>query len=305
MVIKGTGLTNKTINYDIRKNLWWWPWPSTINSEDSNGSVPYEINESGTYYFKATVEGFQKTSEPLDVAGGDLPLEDNSLPVAIITAPQLNDLNFLSRKNIDFNQSSYDKDDLLKITWDFGDGTTQTITNYANYPNFAGNTTANVVHNYSSPGRYLVTLTAEETKRGQKDDSEEKRYVKVFSEGINVFPVISSPKEGEASGTKIINFNANTSYVLKCSSAACPTVPCIAVEGLNCYYLHSSSSTAPVNYDLFLKWTVIEGTNIIQLASGNWFNEDGTRNLEVISFYHNFFWPKSRMVKLYMEYIAK
>jgi hypothetical protein len=304
MVVEGSGLQDQKVNYTVCKLglggvCWWWATKETI--ENSFRISPYKPNATGEYSFEAIVSGFKKTSEKVTIS--EFSAQDNSLPVAVITAPA-DGFEVSAGTNINFNQSSYDDDDLLKITWDFGDGTpTQTITNYVNpekNPSVIGspdfNTTANAVHNYSSSGPHIVTLTAEEMERGQKDSTE--ITVNVFSRGINVFPVISSPKEGIIYASKTINFDAGESYVLNCTASPCPGCPKKIENGkLNCSYLHHSSVSRS-GYNLFLKWT-IEGKEI---SKGNWFDDSGNENTNVTNFYKYFFKPQERTVKLYMKY---
>jgi len=303
MMVNGNGLSGQMISYSIYKDSW-WPWPSPLNTEDTIGFSSYKTNDTGDYYFKTEVGGFEKTSEMLRVgSGGGGPGQGNKRPVTRITLP-ISEMNVSVGENIIFNVSSHDEDDLLKITWDFGDDKKHVITNYVDNSVLSGNfnTSANVTHNYSASGRYLIKLTAKEMERDQEDSKE--IYVNVFNTGINVFPVISSPKEGEIYENKIINFNASSSRVINCSTShSCPGGGCFNIGGLTCYNL-LPYVTARQPYNLFLKWTVEEGSNTIQLASGNWFDSStsDTKNMGVINFYHYFFVPNERTVKLYMEY---
>ena len=306
MIIKGVGLSGKTIDYSILKTIWWF-WASVVNNEDAIGFSSYKPEEGGTYKFKAKIQetSGEHASGNLEVYGGGGGGENNQLPVAILTAP-INEINISNGINIAFNQSSYDEDDPLRIIWDFGDGTKKEITNYVNKSEALSggssdfNLTADAIHNYSKSGRYIVKLTAEEMTRGQKDSEE--RYVNVFSTGINVFPVISSPREGKIYESKTIIFNASESYVVNCSTASCPAGICFPVGNLNCSYLPSSGDSR--NYNLHLTWSIV-GDNSVKLPSGYWFNDPGfEKNMSVINFYHYFLTPKERAVKLVMEYIA-
>jgi len=310
MSISGTSLTTNPITYKIfgpQSFLLLFVRVSQLSSSDSPSWVatisgsPFSFNAS---IIKNNIFITSKKSGELTVNN----TYNNFLPVAIITSP-VNELNISTGKGIIFNQSSYDMDDVLSLTWDFGDNTTQTITNYVNNSALAGNpnfnTTANAVHSYSASGPYIVKLTAEEMERGQKDSKEV--YINVFNTGVNIFPEISSPKQGKTYESKIVNFNASNSHVVNCSTGSCPGVSCFSVGNLNCSYLYPlPSGTSSKNYNIFLRWTVFEGSNSIQLASGYLFDSfAGTsKNMSVLNFYHYFFVPKERIVKLYMEYEA-
>jgi hypothetical protein len=199
---------------------------------------------------------------------------NNSLPVGIISYPA-NELNITAGTNIIFNQSSYDEDDLLKITWDFGDGTTKVITNYLNNSAIAGNsnfnTSANAVHNYSSSGRYTVRLTVEEmekTGRGQRDS--DSIVINVFSPGINVFPVVSKPNE-TAVQEKVVRFDASKSFVAKCLRVNLDSKDIIVsgTNSLNCTYIHNPKKTSTDGYTLTMNWTINGDSSPIQLI-GDW-----------------------------------
>ncbi|MDD3986098.1 MAG: PKD domain-containing protein [Methanobacterium sp.] len=300
-------MQDKVIDYSIFKTIWWF-LASIVNHEDAIGFSSYKLEEEGYYYFKTKIQetSGERTSEGLRAIGGgacDGCPPSNNLPVAILTAPQ-NELNVSTGTNIAFNQSSYDRDDPLKITWDFGDGTKKETTNYVNKSEALSggssdfNLTADAIHNYSKSGRYIVKLTAEEMTRGQKDSDEV--YINVFSTGINVFPVISSPREGKIYESKTIIFNASESYVVNCITASCPAGTCFPVGNLNCSYLPSSGDSR--DYNLHLTWSIV-GDNSVKLPSGYWFNGPGfEKNMSVINFYHYFLTPKERAVKLVMRY---
>jgi len=298
MVVNGNGLSGKSINYSVCKlgfggTCWWWTTKENI--EEVFGSAPYAVSDAGLYEFTAKVEGFQKTSETLQSYGGR-PI-DNAHPFTRIILP-INELNVSVGEKINFNVSSHDEDDLLKITWDFGDGTTKVITNYVNNPLLAGNsnynTSAAVTHNYSSSGRYLIKLTAKEMERDQEDSKE--TYINVFNTGINVFPVISSPIG--VINNRTINFNASRSFVANCSTASCPSCP-IQIEGgkLNCSYIHKSGNKSVGNYDLNIAWTIEDSPDI--KINGSWsLNYSG-----VVDFLKYLEKSDNRKVELIMKYI--
>jgi hypothetical protein len=189
---------------------------------------------------------------------------------------------------------------LLKITWDFGDGTpTKTITNYVNNPALAGNlnynTSANANHTYSSSGRYLVTLTADEmdASRGQRNSKE--IFVNVFSAGINVFPVISSPIG--VIDNRTINFNASRSFVANCSTLSCPACPLKIENGkLNCTYIHKPGNKSVGNYDLNMDWTIEDSSDIE--INGSW----SSNYSEVVDFSQYLEKSDNKTVTLVMEY---
>ena len=241
--------------------------------------------EPGTFSFNTTItkgSDFIHIKDSNDVVVRDT--YNNSMPVAIITSPA-NEINVSAGTNINFNQASYDEDDLLKITWNFGDGTTQTITNYINNSALAGNpnfnTTANVVHNYSSSGRYVVKLIAkekEEMNRGQADSNE--IYVNVFNEGINVFPVISSPENESEEQKRIVFFNASGTFIVNCSTSINGGNDIITNMGITennklyCGYIHRSNTEhIPTmgNYEIEMNWIIDGDTS--DPVRGDWSSE--------------------------------
>jgi len=273
MSIGGTNLTSNPINYNIFKEGTWFLLFPRISNILSSDSSSWFANVSGNpFNFKANItkNNVLVTIRP----SGDLvvnPIYHNSLPVASITAP-VNELNISNGTSINFTQYSYDEDDLLKITWDFGDGTTKVITNYINNSGLAGSsnfntsTSTNVNHTYSSSGRYLVTLSAEEMTRTQKDTKQ--IYVNVFSSGINVFPVISSPNNETEEQPRVVRFDASKSFVVNCSSENIGSDIITSQSNiLYCKYVHAPGTTFPLSgYELKMAWTISSQTPI----TGNW-----------------------------------
>ena len=298
--IDGTSLTDKSITYKTfgsQSFLWIFTRLAQLSSSDSPSWIanisgsPVSFNAS---IIKDSVFITSKKSGELTVST----TYNNFLPVAIITSPS-SELNISAGENIIFNQSSYDEDDLLKITWDFGDGTTQTITNYVNSTGEGDfNTTANAVHNYSSSGRYLAKLTAEEMERGQKDSKE--IYINVFSTGINVFPVISSPYNETKEQPWVVLFDASKSFVTNCSLDNISSDVIISGNNLYCKYIHAPG--APINsskYELEMDWT-INGESSPISVTGSWSSDYPN----VVRFRQAFSSKGNHNLSLTMTYIA-
>ena len=298
MGIGGTNLNVNNLNYKISgpqsfsstfTRIAQLPFSDSYFWAASKSGDPFNFNAS---IIKGSVFISSKLSTGLRVNN----TPNNALPVAIITAP-ITELNVKNATNINFNQASYDEDDLLKITWDFGDGTKKIITNYVNNPALIGNpsynTSANVTHTYSSSGKYAVRLTAEEMTRGQS--SESVIFINVFNLGINVIPIISSPENETKIEKKAIFFNASKSFVVDCSSTDLGHDIDISGLSIYCKYVHRPGAIPPISgYKIEMNW-IINGDVSPILKSGNY--------SDVASFWQEFASNGDHNVSLIMKYI--
>ena len=168
--------------------------------------------------------------------------------------------------SINFNQASYDEDDLLNITWSFVDSSKYSVLNYswALTPDLG-----NVIHNYSSPGLYTIKLNASEMARNQS--SVDSVNVKVIGSGINIIPVINSPTETQIY-ENWVNFNISSSYIINCSRTMPSTD--FTICDLGCKYLHSPNNRTVANgHDILVNWTITstDGRERVTRA-GSWNN---------------------------------
>ena len=189
---------------------------------------------AGQYIFEASVAGgpwAKSWIDNLSVPGSVLTVtapDDNSDPIANIIIPTNGEIYFKNQV-IKFNQSSYDIDDVIDYTWDFGDGTptvsgdTETMANY------------NTTHSYSTAGTKTINLMVTDERTKTAFDSVS---ILVLDEGNWVFANISKPQTGERivnevevspNGTYGINV-ANLDTVtnpptadIKCLGGGCPT----------------------------------------------------------------------------------
>ena len=317
MSIRGTNLLGKNIAISkIEKktdNVWGQisSWLIHLFTGSSNTlSVPASsyswIAEAGTFKFTANITKGSSIFIHSNVSN-ELVVWDsynNSYPVAVITAP-VNELNISNGTSIWFNQSSYDEDDLLKITWDFGDGTTKVITNYVNNPLLAGNSNYNasaaVNHNYSSSGRYIVTLTAAEMNANRGQSNSKEIFINVFSSGINVFPVILSPNNETAIQQRVVLFNASRSFVANCSliNIGSDIITSELTNKLYCKYIHRPGTKDISGYEIEMKWS-INGDPVSIIRNGNW----SSNYSEVVDFGEAFSKNGNHNLSLIMTYIA-
>ena len=183
----------------------------------------------------------------------------NSPPVAIIDKTQSYITSVGAR--IDFNQSSYDTDDPLNLTWDFGDGASTTIPYYSLLAKNINPSFGNANHTYTTGGLKTVTLTAREMVRGQSD--QDSVLVYVFKEGINVLANITRPLEGQNINEDLVRFNASQSYVANCTPTMSPFN--FSAGNLKCRYIHSPGQKDTLTYNLTVIWN-FNGQNLM----GNW-----------------------------------
>ena len=274
VLMKVSGVNLGSINYSIYKGPLLWfdriqaaQSPALGYSNWVAGKKADGTSSTGAFYFLATVFGITNTSDNLNV--NPATSTSDSMPVAKIDYPNAADYRFAAGSAVAFNQSSYDADDLLNITWNFGDGNTTIAA--IEYSNATSPAAGNTLHNYTAGGKwYTISLTAQEMARSQS--AVDSRDIYIFKEGINVIPVISLPLNSGAYANGIVPFNASQSYVLNCSSLACPSgKTCLAQSqtgNLYCFYLHAPNTRTTSGYNLEANWT-IGGQSPVY---GNWSN---------------------------------
>jgi hypothetical protein len=299
MMVDGIGLASQLINYSIIKQGYpsWNPfnWFSHVVIQISTlGVSDWQTYETGTFYFNVKISNLENQSNDMAVIGATN--TSNALPVAIITHPNATDYRFSTDCVIDFTQASYDEDDLLRLTWNFGDGN---ITSFDNYSWVLTPSIANTNHSYHLSGVYSVSLTAKEMIRNQSDV--DYAGVHVLKEGLNVMPVITLPENGVGYGMWVA-FNASQSYVANCSLNM-PGYNFTACN-LQCKYIHApgTMNITGRNYELRMNWVVKNPAGAEELGtSGNW----STNYTDVVEFSNFFENPGQHNAILTMDYIQK
>jgi len=232
-----------------------------MNNYSGNAYQKIKILDLENHKFDVSIEGqtgSTQSSQELKVNS-----INNSMPVVVMISPS--EVNLASGVVIDFAHASYDEDDLLEITWDFGDGSNYTVYNYSTVLTLG---LGNIQHIYNNSGIYTITLRAKEMTRNQS--SSVTRTIYVFKEGINVFPIITSPQVGVNYGN-FVNFNASQSFVANCSSSLSSSD--FEAGSLKCKYLLAPGNTTLVgNGNLSVSWNVYSGSNgALSLSkNGNW-----------------------------------
>lgn len=285
MMVPGYMIGNKSVSYSVYTPrslfLGLIKWSSLVESSLTSALWKAGRKADGslsadTYYFKAKIGGMENQSDNLIVSGNC-----NAMPIARIILPNnfdplLLNHSFAVNYLIDFIQASSDADDLLKLTWNFGDGNSAYFNDYSlGFTPLLGNTK----HSYSRGGKYYyINLNAKEMERDQSANDRRKIYV--FQEGINVVPIISMPPDGVSLGNKtIIEFNASTSFVANCTNYSNP-YPCLdtnkqfAPTGnlLKCCYVHAPNTRVySGNYNITMNWTLTTlGSSDVINVYGDW-----------------------------------
>ena len=295
MYVPGENLLNKLINYTIyeKRSLFGidWLWSDyRLAQSASYGYSIFKLNQTNTplYFFaRIEVDNIENQSNDLDVDG-----VNDFRPLVKITSPNnyyLTSVNY----SINFTHSSSDEDDLLKLTWDFGDGTNES---YYNYSLGLTSGLGNTKNNYSTGGIYTVTLTASEMTRDKK--TSDSKLIYVLKPGINVVPVITSPfADQNYSGW--INFNASQSFVANCSLSEISNYNFIAGD-LYCKYIHAPGTKITTDYNINLTWTVkeLDGSVVAGFPISNSWNN----YFYVVDFQRLFISAAKRSAFLSMEY---
>lgn len=234
-----TGIVDSNKNVKAK----WLITSNDYSLTTTHDNYKFTINLSNTLY---------KSNLGLSIKGNS----NNKIPNAKIINPIIDSKN-ISGININFNAILSDEDDDLNAIWDFGDGNITTITNC-----LSGNN-CNITHKYSTSGAKIITLTAKETDRGQ--EAKDYTRILIYSEGINVYAIISSPLPLEnIINTRIIKFNGSNSYVSNCTLGSCPVSSCENIQGLYCYNLNKA--LIGIEYDLVFNWSFSDGVERL----GSW-----------------------------------
>jgi hypothetical protein len=223
----------------------------------------FTVTSPGNHRINASIESENifKISNNLSVS-----VSSSFKPIAIISFPldmAMGSTNYL----VHFNQTSEDEDDLLKITWDFGDNTNKTFYNYSKGLNFKG---ADTNHTYTVGGKYYrITLNAHEMNRPQEDNTF--RDIYIFQKGINIVPIISSPPY-DSIQANLVDYNASRSYIVNCTegSTILTSTQGFNINNLECKYILIPGAKDPLQGSVQIRWGEIDSqANIIRWLRGN------------------------------------
>lgn len=252
------GNDTQGVNYNVSlyKNDTTVSWVRNFSSNKS--FVVWKANVSGNYFFKITSNNgvSWKVSSNIFV---NTNANDIAPYVEVNNKDNLN-LNFSVGANVGFSQFTHDVDDLLGLNWTFGDGLSYGINNYSYFEKAYNNSVfGNVAHTYSSKGIYHVCLTAKENDLDSSDS--DCLSLVIFGPGINVVPVITSPRNLQPSGSQWIYFNASQTYVVNCSTTVIPNYNFTTIDGgLYCKYIHApGANRTSAAYDLTFNWNMGDG----------------------------------------------
>ncbi|MEM4605731.1 MAG: PKD domain-containing protein [Candidatus Pacearchaeota archaeon] len=262
---------NDELNFSINKkidsnweNLWnFFGLFSLKNLElvQDIASTPFTTlidKNISAYKFKVKISSPSLSNEKISNELNILLESENFVPRAIITSPQDMFL-FTNLCPIEFKHDSYDEDDLLKIIWDFGDGNITTAAR--NYSKFLTPNKGNINYTYNKNGNFRVKLIVMEEDNRQIDINPpqvDEISINVIKDGINLVPIISSPRHSEIN--RFYRFNASRSYVANCSSSI--NNPDFFVgEGscrLNCSYILAPGENKTTKGKVYLRWRYSE-----------------------------------------------
>ncbi len=218
MVLNRSDISNKNIDYTIYKKdtfLWFFKFNKQIAQFSSIGFAIWKTNETGEFYFNASVEDFPEIYSSSILNVGDR--EDNARPSIAIVKPIENSTFIIKADgytdDINFEQNASDEDDLIDVYWNFNDGNMAVFNNCNN-----GVNNCNAIHRYSSAfaGTRIINATAKEAIRNQLEYDLSRIYV--YKEGLVLFMIIDKPnyKLREFPQTPI-TLDARSTHVANCS----------------------------------------------------------------------------------------
>ena len=287
--------SDTTYSFEIRED------DLTANDDIRVGANAIQgIVSSGKNIAKYTItqEDFDSSDDPLDTTAEfffttdsqDSPIltieqdsYDNSPPDIQLTKPLL-DEKFKTQTSIDFEQTATDEDDDLEITWDFGDQSSETLSNCLSTTN------CDTTHAYTQSGSKSITVTAKEMTREREISASTRIFL--YQSGTNLFPIITTPTLGSTHESTTIDFDASNSFVAERSETTCPGASCYNVDTLQCYDLPKTD--IPAIYNLKFNWTFTEGNSI----QGDY----NTNYAEVVEFTGLFLTPGQHLANLKLGY---
>ena len=257
LMVFGNEMQN--VNYTIYKDgTYWWNRDKVVAQTSTKGYLIWQAKNSGTYYFKAQVEGDNelKQSNNLVVFSS----ENNSNPTIKIIKPAKEttyviDTTTGSTAVPSFEEISSDEDDDLSVTWNFGENQSLTISNCSSED-------CNTSYAYSTSGTKLIRATAKEMSRSQSTIDISRIFV--YKEGLNIFAIIDSP-DYKTIIQEIGNYfiDGRSSHVANCSlnlskcTAGANPVSCYTItdsvtsQKIYCYKFAESSDNR-----FGFKWTI-------------------------------------------------
>ncbi|OGJ16944.1 hypothetical protein A3K73_02010 [Candidatus Pacearchaeota archaeon RBG_13_36_9] len=262
----------------------------------------FEVDRLKSNKLNVSIDNYDDPNDP-DVIN-ELPVVKIDIPA--YTLPKAN-RSFKVNEELWFFGYAYDVDNPLNITWELGDGKIKSCISPRDDswcdPQFARVT-------YTATGTKPVYLKAEELNRAIGRTVSDYTEVYIHSEGINIFPVISSPTYGRVFNfiDQPIRFNGSESYISKCGL----TCPLDIPVGINCYIVSgqfgggilycfdypkfgaSGIGTNAGKYDLWFNWTFSDGDS----AYGNWVDN----YINAADFQKYFFKPQRYKVNLTLGY---
>lgn len=182
------------------------------------GYANYTFNQTGEYYFNATVSGYSDVYSSYTITVGN---KNNKRPTVTITRPKENSTFIVkdgSTSLIRFEQIANDEDDFLDGYWNFDDTNTTRINNC----NVIGGN-CNINHSYllAYSGARIVNLTVIENTRPPSEAQSEfdRSRIYVYKEGLNLFMIIDSPNyklRNLSAGP--VTISAASTHVANCST---------------------------------------------------------------------------------------
>jgi len=218
LALNQANLLNKEINYSIYKKdgagFLFWFWDKKIAQFSSIGFSTWIINETGEFYFNASVEDYNNNYSSNILVVGE---EFNAKPTITIIKPVENSTFVIGTdrytNDVIFEQNASDEDDIIDIYWNFDDRNTIIFTDCNN-----GINNCNTTHRYTSAfaGTRIINATAKEaTRKGFEYDLSR---IYVYKEGLNLFIIIDKPnyKLREFPQTPI-TLDARSTHIANCS----------------------------------------------------------------------------------------
>jgi hypothetical protein len=288
--------------YKVNGQITWWRFwnlfsdsaVKQLSAIEGGGELYFSlfnIPEEGDFYLNLKDKISNKSINTSVITinsngcGGACPSSNN---VSVMIISPVDEINVSVNTPILFKQVSRDADDLLNVTWKFGDGSFASVQGYSGA---VWSEKADISHTYASVGRYKVELISSEMNKANPEKANKTIWVNVFEEGINVIPVIVSPADGTIEGRLFVFFNANESYVKDCS---------LVMGAWLCTNVHFPKQKIIIgDYDLRVNWTVYTNNVVDFSKQGSW-KRDYNNIVEFISYVST---PGKHIVKLKIDYI--
>jgi hypothetical protein len=215
MTISGTDSSaNLTYTVYEEDSSWFW-FDSEVTTTSGSGSVAWQPEETGTYYFevKDSEGNTLKALDGSDVNSGDLVVSNTNTndPINITINSPLCGSNYSVGTTLGIEVSAFDSDDLLFGNITVGGVWIKDLTNGINTIN----------HPFGSDGDIQIIAHAINNRGQEQKVISNIMVVGALSSNNYTASCIDEPKNFDKFASSLVKFNARSSSAISCQTGVC------------------------------------------------------------------------------------